>query len=74
MKQTNLEQKEFADIEIAAQKWLDETDIMQFSQMELLAMFHAHELNKSKKCQDFESSERSPGYCTNCGINQNDHK
>ena len=41
------EQKQYTEIEKEAQKWLDETDTMQFSQMELLAMFAAHQQVKN---------------------------
>jgi hypothetical protein len=33
--------EEYTEIEREAQKWLDETDTMQFSTMELLTMFSA---------------------------------
>jgi len=41
------QQKQYTELEIQAQKWLDETDAMQFSQMELLTMFAA---KVSKTC------------------------
>jgi hypothetical protein len=36
------QEEQYTKIEKEAQKWLDETDTMQFSQMELLTMFAAH--------------------------------
>ena len=37
------QQEQYTEKEKEAQKWLDETDAMQFSQMELLTMFAAHQ-------------------------------
>ena len=36
------QEEEYTELEKEAQKWLDETDTMQFSQMELLTMFALH--------------------------------
>lgn len=36
------QEEQFTALEKAAIKWLEETDTMQFSQMELLTMFAAH--------------------------------
>ena len=41
------QQEQYTEIEKEAQKWLDETDTMQFSQMELLTMFAAHQQVKN---------------------------
>jgi len=41
------QQEQYTEIEKEAQKWLDETDAMQFSQMELLTMFAAHQQVKN---------------------------
>jgi hypothetical protein len=41
-------EEQYTEIEKEAQKWLDETDCMQFSQMELLSMFHFHAQSKLK--------------------------
>jgi len=41
------QQEQYTEIEKEAQKWLDETDTMQFSQMELLTMFAAHQKVKN---------------------------
>ena len=41
------QQEQYTKIEKEAQKWLDETDTMQFSQMELLTMFAAHQQVKN---------------------------
>jgi len=42
------QQEQYTELEKEAQKWLDETDTMQFSQMELLTMFAA------KKVKDYD--------------------
>jgi hypothetical protein len=40
------QQEQYTEIEKEAQKWLDETDTMQFSQMELLTMFAAKKVKE----------------------------
>ena len=53
------QQEQYTELEKEAQKWLDETDTMQFSQMELLTMFAAHQQVKNNdllhdvSCCDF---------------------
>ena len=53
---------EYSPIEKAAIKWLDETDTMQFSQMELLAMF-AESQNKEliEKIEDLKAQLNDDG-------------
>ena len=41
------QQEQYTKIEKEAQKWLDETDTMQFSKMELITMFAAHQQVKN---------------------------
>lgn len=41
------QQEKYTELEKEAQKWLDETDTMQFSQMELLTMFAGHQQVKN---------------------------
>lgn len=43
----NKDSEQYTEIEKEAQKWLDKTDIMQLSTLELLTMFHAHQLVKN---------------------------
>jgi hypothetical protein len=38
-----MKEEQYTELEKEAQKWLDETDTMQFSQMELLTMFAAQQ-------------------------------
>ena len=45
------QQEQYTEIEKEAQKWLDETDTMQFSQMELLTMFAMERMYKN--CNDW---------------------
>jgi len=46
MRLKEVTEKEYIQIEKDAKKWLDETDTMQFSQMELLTMFAVNQLTK----------------------------
>ena len=45
---TKQQQEQYTELEKEAQSWLDETDTMQFSQVELLTMFTA------KKVKDYD--------------------
>lgn len=69
----NKDSEQYTEIEKEAQKWLDETDTMQFSTMELLTMFHAHQLVKNNgvlgdvsKCGFIDLLEREKESKCNC--------
>ena len=64
-------EEQFTALEKAAIKWLNETDTMQFSQMELLTMFAAHSETRTILNQVSESAssktEHPEDFCNDCG-------
>jgi len=69
------EQEQYTEIEKDAQKWLDETDTMQFSQMELLTMFAAHrkrkEVNQEQPTETVSNRFDDEKFITNCCFSYN---
>lgn len=47
--QLNMELEQLTPMENAAKKWLEETDTIQFSQMELLSMFAESQIKENNK-------------------------